>query len=152
MTTSEHKKNTKYDISIGFMIYNDQQKFLLLQKTIDHLWDFPKGHFNPGEREELQVALRELEEETGIVQEEIKIARPFRHEHTFSNLEGTQRKIVLFLANCNADPILSKEHQAFVWVELNKAKELMRFPEKQKALQEAADFLKKILKNGYPQP
>ncbi len=136
-------ENMKYDTSIGFIIYNNEQKYLLLlQKAIDHLWDFPKGHFNLGETEELQVALRELEEETGIIKDEIKIKNSFRHEHTFSNLEGTQRKIVLFLAMTNKNPILSKEHQAFVWVELNKAKELMRFPEKQKALQEAAEYLK----------
>lgn len=132
----------KYDTSIGFIIYNNEQKYLLLQKKNDHLWDFPKGHFNSGETEELQVALRELHEETGIIQDEIKIRNSFRHEHTFSNLEGTQRKIVLFLANCNKNPILSKEHRAFVWAELNKAKELMRFQEKQNALQEAAEFLK----------
>lgn len=126
----------------GVLVYNNEQKYLLLQKTIDLLWDFPKGHFNPGETEELQVALRELEEETRINQEEIKIARSFRHEHIFSNQQGLQRKIVLFLANCNRNPILSKEHRAFVWAELNQAKELMRFPEKQKALQEAAEYLK----------
>ncbi len=132
----------EYDTSIGFIIYDDQRKFLLLQKAIDHHWDFPKGHFNPGESEELQVALRELKEETGIVLVKIKIMSSFRHEHTFSNQQGVQRKIVLFLANCNKNPILSKEHRAFVWAELNKAKELMRFPEKQKALQEAAEYLK----------
>lgn len=132
----------KYDTSIGFIIYNNKQKYLLLQKAIDHHWDFPKGHFNLGETEEAQVALRELEEETGIEREEIKIRSSFRHEHIFLNSEGVQRKIVLFLANCNKDPILSKEHRAFVWVELNQAKELMRFPEKQKALQEAAEYLK----------
>ncbi len=142
MKKMDDKKNMKYDTSIGFIIYNSKQKFLLLQKAIDNHWDFPKGHFNPGETEELEVALRELNEETGIVREEIKIANPFRHEHTFSNLEGVQRKIVLFLANCNKDPILSKEHREFVWVKLNEAKELMGFPEKQKALQEAADYLK----------
>ncbi len=142
MKISDDIENMKYDTSIGFIIYNSEQNFLLLQKAIDNFWDFPKGHFNPGETKELEVALRELNEETGIVRDEIKIARSFRHEHTFSNTEGVKRKIVLFLANCNKDPILSKEHREFVWAELNEAKELMSFPEKQKALQEAADYLK----------
>ncbi len=131
----------KYDTSVGFIIYNNEHQFLLLQKVIDNHWDFPKGHFNLGETEELQVALRELEEETEITLNEIKIADSFRHEHTFSNPNGVQRKIVLFLAKCNKDPILSKEHREFIWVKLDKAKELMCFPEKQKALQEAAEFL-----------
>lgn len=134
---------TKYDTSIGYMVVNSKDEFLLLQKTIDNVWDFPKGHPNEGETDELIVAAREFEEETNIKIEFLKQVAGFRHEHTFVNPKGVARKIILFLARCDIDPKISPEHKAFVWVNIDKAKELIRFKEKIKSLEEAYAFLKK---------
>ena len=36
-----------YDISIGFILVNNKGNFLVMKKTIDGVWDFPKGHIKP---------------------------------------------------------------------------------------------------------
>ncbi len=51
--------------SCGFLIYrnNPARSFLLMRHT--DRWDLPKGHVDPNETN-LECALRELKEETGI--------------------------------------------------------------------------------------
>ncbi|MEM0142604.1 MAG: hypothetical protein QXL94_01420 [Candidatus Parvarchaeum sp.] len=36
-----------YDISIGFILVNKENKFLIMKKAIYGVWDFPKGHIKP---------------------------------------------------------------------------------------------------------
>ena len=59
--------------SCGVVLFNEQ-KVLLLQYAIGQKegdgdlqghWDFPKGHVDKGETE-VETAIRELEEETGV--------------------------------------------------------------------------------------
>ena len=58
--------------SCGFLIVRGKPvaDFLLMRHT--NRWDLPKGHVDLGENE-LQCALRELEEETSITTNEIEI-------------------------------------------------------------------------------
>ena len=94
--------------------------FYFYKKTIDSVWNFPKGHPNKGETDELTVAAREFEEETNIKVEFLKRVEKFRYEHTFVNPKGVARKLVLFLARCDYNPALSQEHKAFVWANIDK--------------------------------
>lgn len=89
--------------------------------------DFPKGHPNKGETDELTVAAREFEEETNIKVEFLKRVEEFRYEHVFVNSNEVARKIVLFLAQCDYNQTLSQEHKAFVWANIDEAKELIHF-------------------------
>lgn len=60
------------DNSYGFVIFrilNNEVQFLLIKHKQGH-WSFPKGHKNYGETE-LDAALREVKEETGISEIEI---------------------------------------------------------------------------------
>ncbi|BBM88282.1 bis(5'-nucleosyl)-tetraphosphatase [Candidatus Uabimicrobium amorphum] len=57
--------------SCGFLIFRrEPREFLLLKHP--HRYDFPKGHVDNGESD-LQCALRELYEETGLTAENITI-------------------------------------------------------------------------------
>jgi 8-oxo-dGTP pyrophosphatase MutT (NUDIX family) len=63
-------------------------------------WNFPKGHFKPGERS-IDAALRELEEETGIKKSELRIAPNFRaYERFYFRIgnEGIYDTVILFLS------------------------------------------------------
>ena len=65
--------------SCGFLIVRGQpaREFLLMRHA--DRWDLPKGHVDPGETE-MQCALRELHEETGITATDIEIDDGFRFE------------------------------------------------------------------------
>jgi 8-oxo-dGTP pyrophosphatase MutT (NUDIX family) len=58
-------RTVRQPLSCGFLILRGQpvDSFLLMKHP--RRWDLPKGHLDEGETE-LQCALRELQEETGI--------------------------------------------------------------------------------------
>lgn len=98
-------------------------EFLLMEHP--HRLDFPKGHLEPGEGD-LEGALREMEEETGIHRDQVRVDPAFRHEvrymvpsHRFG--PGPRDKIlVMFLGWLDARPeVVSTEHHGHRWVPWN---------------------------------
>ena len=134
----------KFDVSVGFVLVNDNKQFLLLKKAVDGVWDFPKGHFNEGETDERLVAYRELEEETSINKKCLRVVEGFRRTMTFRNPVGVDRKLVLFLAFCNEEPLLSAEHTEYRWVDVKEAKKLLFFDEKKKLIDGAYKRIRNI--------
>ena len=82
-------------------------------------WDLPKGHVDPGESE-LECALRELWEETGIPQEAIELDPQFRYTQQYrvsSERDGEALKtLVIFLGRLLQEtPISTTEHLGHEW-------------------------------------
>jgi 8-oxo-dGTP pyrophosphatase MutT (NUDIX family) len=83
-------------------------------------WDVPKGHVDEGESE-MQCALRELIEETGIGKRDIEIIEGFRFSTQYpvkSKHDGRtyEKTLVLFLARLVGDEqIRTTEHIGFQW-------------------------------------
>ena len=132
-----------YDISIGFILVNRKTNFLVMKKAIDGIWDFPKGHIKSGDADELATAIRELKEETGIGANKLECISGFRNENTYINPEKVHRKIILFLALCDANPILSAEHTEYRWADAEEAKKLLQFKGGKDAITRANEFLRK---------
>ena len=132
--------------SCGVVLLNSN-KVLLLQhpdKTSGH-WDFPKGHVEKGE-DELQTALRELEEETGI--DKVKIIDGFNHIISYNLLRDQEtilKEVVFFLGITNQEKVsISSEHQNFVWLQYESAHERLTYDNAKKTLKKAFDFYKKL--------
>lgn len=107
-------------VSCGVLIFRgDPQEFLLMEHA-DRL-DLPKGHVDPGETE-IECALRELEEETGIKAPDIELEPEFRFEHHYTvwpkkfQHEACEKTLVVFLARLlHPVEIQLTEHQGFAW-------------------------------------
>ena len=56
---------TRHGVSCGTLVLNARRELLLCHVTHTPKWDIPKGMRDPGETE-LQAAMRELREETGL--------------------------------------------------------------------------------------
>lgn len=97
----------------------DPLQFLLMRHA--DRWDLPKGHCEPGESD-LQTALRETEEETGIAAASIKLDPEFRFELNYPvqykrySDQVFQKTVVYFLGEveCPVTPTLT-EHESFQW-------------------------------------
>ncbi|MFT5300388.1 MAG: bis(5'-nucleosidyl)-tetraphosphatase [Mariniblastus sp.] len=111
--------------SCGFLIFReDPTPSFLLMRHPDR-WDLPKGHIDPGETN-LECALRELFEETGITQDDIEVDPEFKHKNKYtvkykkSDGEPKKKKLVIYLARLTCDvEIKLTEHEGFEWIPWN---------------------------------
>lgn len=107
--------------SCGFIVLRHVTgiEFLLMQHQ--DRWDLPKGHVDPGETE-MQCALRELVEETGIEARDIEVDPAFRYEIDYTvrgkrtNQKPARKTLVIFMAWLhNEVDIKPTEHLDFRW-------------------------------------
>ena len=129
--------------SCGVVLLNSN-KVLLLQHpdtTTSGHWDFPKGHVEKGE-DELQTALRELKEETGI--DNVKIIDNFNHLISYNLLRDGDtilKEVVFFLGITNQEKVsISSEHQNYAWLQYESAYERLTYDNAKKTLKEAFVF------------
>ena len=105
--------------SCGWILINPASQILLLKNSKRNDWGLPKGHTEKGENE-LQTALRELEEETGIAENQISTDTHFRKEITYNvfkkNGSCVHKTALYFRARCDTPSVtLSREHNAWEW-------------------------------------
>lgn len=106
--------------SCGFLVVRGEPigEFLLMRHK--DRWDLPKGHVDPGETE-MQCALRELREETGIDEGSIEVLSGFRFTTQYpvrskKTHQLYDKTLVVFLARLVREvPIVVSEHPGYQW-------------------------------------
>jgi len=107
--------------SCGFLIIrgNPVDSFLLMRHA--DRWDLPKGHVDPGETE-LECAYREVFEETGIRQQQIKRIDGFCYRDRYivnnkrTRFQDGEKELVIFLGRVDEQPdIVVTEHLGHEW-------------------------------------
>ncbi|MFH1623101.1 MAG: NUDIX domain-containing protein [Candidatus Aenigmatarchaeota archaeon] len=110
----------------------------------DDYWEFPRGGGEAGEAE-MQTALREIREETGLDEKDLRFVEGFRAAmHYWYVMNGTRRSkdAVYFLAESKSDTVvLSKEHLGFTWAEYDDALKIFKFDNARNVLRQAHEFL-----------
>ncbi len=115
--------------------------FCLVEHQGEH-WSFPKGHPNPGEREE-ETARRELEEETGITD-------TFNQKYIFEKDGIVYDKSVKyfpgFVSNINTTTPDDFKHEIseMKWLAFKEARELITFDNAKVMLDELEEYVKKL--------
>ncbi len=144
MKEQKSKKRDSQEFSAGVVVYypeNGKRHYLLLHYPGGH-YDFAKGHLEAGESE-MQAAIRELEEETGI--KEIKMVPNFEHklEYFFRRKDKTIHKTVTFFLGEVPDEkvTISFEHQGFVWLDYDQSIRQITFENARTILKKAEQFL-----------
>ena len=106
--------------SCGFLIVRGEpiREFLLMRHA--DRWDLPKGHVDAGETD-MQCALRELQEETGITDNDIEVIDGFRYITEYQ-VRGKRddrlydKELILFLARLVREvKITATEHRGYEW-------------------------------------
>lgn len=107
--------------SCGVLLFRSQPvRSFLLMRHADR-WDLPKGHLDPGETE-IQCALRELQEETGIDPADVKLDPTFRftldYQVPWGGIDNQFRdkQLVIFLGELlRPTRIVCSEHLGGDW-------------------------------------
>jgi len=124
------------------VLTNMEPKYLLLHYEAGH-WDFVKGNVEPNESEK-DTVIRELKEETGIV--DARFFDDFREKiEYFYRRQGTtiRKEVVFFLAETHTEKVtLSFEHVGYAWLNYQHAVEKLTFKNAKDILQKAHELLK----------
>jgi 8-oxo-dGTP pyrophosphatase MutT (NUDIX family) len=128
--------------SAGIVLFHPEtpRRYLLLD--YGKHWDFPKGHLEKKESD-LQAALRELEEETGISDPDI--VPGFAHEIRYFFKRGKRvigKSVIFFLAQSSQTKIkLSDEHVDYAFLDFPSALDRLTYPNAREVLRLAEEFL-----------
>ena len=107
--------------------FTEPLEYLLLQTSYGkHHWTPPKGHVDPGESD-MQTALRETEEESGLKKSSLEIMEHIQKTLNYE-VRGKPKTVIYWPAEVkdyNVAVQLSDEHQDFKWLSLDKACDLL---------------------------
>jgi bis(5'-nucleosidyl)-tetraphosphatase len=124
------------------VLTNTEPKYLLLQYDAGH-WDFVKGNVELNESEK-DTVIRELQEETGIV--DARFLDGFREKiEYFYRRQGTtiHKEVIFFLIETHTETVtLSFEHVGYAWLNYQHAMERLTFKNAKDVLQKAHELLK----------
>lgn len=133
-------------LACGFVLVRRQKgqwRYLLLRNRGRGDWGLPKGHAEKGESE-LDTALRETQEETGLV--DVVVLPSFRVELLYTAIRARRqyrKTVVYFAARVGEGEVtISKEHDRFLWASLDEAIKRMPFANLKEAVRRAALFIK----------
>lgn len=138
----------KQERSAGIIVYHiDRQTGSRLYLLLDYgkHWDFPKGHVEPGETDEL-AARRETLEETGLA--DIRFDPAFRQEIEYwfrSKSKGLIHKCVIFFIGetLSEDVTLSDEHVGHAFLPFDEACKRATYANAREVLRQAELHLRK---------
>ena len=108
--------------SCGVILFRREPELSFLLMKHPTRWDLPKGHVD-GDETELACAFREMEEETGIPREEVRLDENFRFAEVYyptykrNPEEKIEKTLVIFLGWLETDqPIILTEHTDCEWI------------------------------------
>lgn len=111
--------------SCGVLVFRREPVLEFLVMKHPHRFDLPKGHVEEGETE-IQCALREMWEETGIPMDAIELDPQFRFQEVYYPREArypterVEKTLVIFLGMLDRDmPITVTEHAGHEWLRWN---------------------------------
>ena len=134
----------RYIKSCGFVAFRqvDGVNYYLIIKSLNGDVGFPKGHME-GSESEIQTAIRELKEETGI---EVEVIPGFRRqiEYPLPRVADTVKQTVYFLGRCLSDELYpqTSEVKDARFLSYEEAIPALTFEDTKMILHDAEEFLR----------
>jgi bis(5'-nucleosidyl)-tetraphosphatase len=123
--------------AVVFRRASGSPRYLLLKYPAGH-WDLPKGNIEKGEGP-LQTMLREVREETGIVDLHVVPGFKTKIEYFYwRDGRKVHKAVTFFLAETSVEKVtLSFEHQDYGWFDFGEALKTVTYPNARRLIREA---------------
>ncbi len=131
--------NEKSCGAIVYRKYHGNTEILLIKHINSGHWSFPKGHVE-GDETEIETAIREIKEETGI---DVIIDPTFREIVSYSPKKDTNKQVVYFIARAkNTDFTPQDDEIAEIrWVELGRVSTVLSYENDKCIVKKAKNFI-----------
>lgn len=131
--------NEKSCGALVYRKYHGNTEILLIKHINSGHWSFPKGHVE-GDETEVETAMREIKEETGI---DVIIDQSFRETVTYSPRRDTHKEVVYFIAKAkNTDYTPQEDEIADIrWVEIGRAGSVLAYENDKSIVNKAKNFI-----------
>ena len=129
--------------SCGALVYRDREgvkELLLIKHRSGGHWSFPKGHVE-GSESEVQTALREIKEETGL---DVVLCQNFRQSVEYFPKPHVKKQVVYFLAHPAGDDTVHRQEEEiseYRWAPLADADSMVTFRNDKNLIREARRYL-----------
>lgn len=134
------------DTSYGVIVIrkdSDADRFLLLHQAKGH-WSFPKGH-KEGNESDVEIAMRELKEETGIIECDLKTDKVFDESYLFTEggvlVHKTNHYYLGYVGENVLITIQPEEVSEYAFATYEEAMEIFTHKEPKKVLEEVLKYL-----------
>ena len=128
--------------SCGAIVYNiddDHPYYLILKHKAGH-WSFPKGHVE-GNETEIETALREIKEETGL---KVTIDTRIRLINQYQPTTSSFKEVVYFIAKANTNKVIcqQEEIESYCWCLFSDAIKLITYENDKRILVKMDEYLR----------
>lgn len=132
-------QNEKSCGALVYRKYHGNTEILLIKHINSGHWSFPKGHVE-GDETEIETAVREIKEETGI---DVIVDQSFREIVTYSPRRDTHKEVVYFIAKAkNTDYTPQEDEIADIkWVEIGRAGSVLAYENDKSIVNKAKNFI-----------
>lgn len=118
----------KFEKSCGAIVYRknkNQIELLLIKNRYGGHWSFPKGHME-GQETEVETALREVKEETGL---DVCLQEGFRQMVEYHPKPNVRKQVVYFLGEADSPQFKRQEEEIsrIIWSEIHRAYHMVTF-------------------------
>ena len=117
---------------------------VLVVKQHQGHWSIPKGHIEDGETD-IDAALRELKEETGVTDIKVDQKAKISHYYDFErNGEKIEKEVIYFPGIAKSRQVNIQEHEIldFAWVRVSQLKDkFISNPSRQKLINKIDDYI-----------
>jgi 8-oxo-dGTP pyrophosphatase MutT (NUDIX family) len=145
--------------SCGALVYRVRERriqILIIKHRLGGHWAFPKGH-TEGTETEVETALREVREETGLT---VRLLEDFREQVSYFPRPGVSKDVVYFLGYAADSRTKMQEEEicAIRWVDLSQCHKYLTYANDKLLLIKAKLHMKKLgylgsrAKQRFPMP
>ena len=130
----------KREKSCGAVVYNPERQLFLIIKMLNGNWGFPKGH-TENQETDIQTAIREVTEETGI---KIEILDGFKKSIKYIPFPEVLKEVIFFIGITKEEKVTidKNEIEDYIWCSYEEALKMITYKPQRDVMESSLQFIK----------